>query len=273
MRSTEQSGKSLLWEVTRRDLKKSSYFYGTMHLMCAEDAILSSAVQELIQEVDQVYLEVDMNSASELFSELLEIRSKSGKTLSNTLSETDYHKIKFFFEKFQPEVPFSVVEKQPPLMIFSALFELLLPCEHKNGIDMMIIEEAYKHQKKTKGLETILFQSSIFDSIPYEEQAKDLVKAIDNLEKNRETMEEMIRVYKDQDIEQLYSLSSSEESVVSNYMDLLLFERNRNWMSQFPGIAQNTSTLFAVGAAHLSGQNGVLELLKKQGYALRPLIN
>lgn len=241
--------------------------------MCAEDAELTETVKSLIKNVDQIYLEVDMDNASELLTGILDLRSKTGKTLYHALSSDDYNKVKTFFEKYQPSIPFSVLEGQPPLMISSSLFELLLPCERKNGVELKIIDEAYKEKKQTKGLETIAFQSSIFDSIPYEDQAKDLVKSIDSLEKNRKAMNEMIQIYKDQDIEKLYNVSISEESSTSNYMDLLLFKRNRNWVAQFASIAKDSSTLFAVGAGHLGGEKGVLQLLKEQGYAVKPLVN
>lgn len=86
-------------------------------------------------------------------------------------------------------------------------------------------------------------------------------------------MNEMTKVYKEQDIEKLYTLSASEESSTSAYMDLLLYKRNRNWVGQFPAITKDNSTLFAVGAGHLGGEKGVLQLLKNEGYAVRPLAN
>ncbi|GEO12129.1 conjugative transfer protein GumN [Segetibacter aerophilus] len=241
--------------------------------MCAEDAELTETIKSLIKNVDQVYLEVDLDNASELLAGILELRSKNGQTLHSSLSLNDYNRIKDFFEKFQPSIPFSVLELQPPLMISASLFELLLPCERKNGLEIKIIDEAYREKKETKGLETVAFQSSIFDSIPYEDQARDLVKSIDSLEKNRKAMYEMLRVYKEQDIEKLYTLSVSEENSIGNYMDLLLFKRNYNWVDRFPAIAKEKSTLFAVGAGHLGGQKGVLQLLRAAGYSVRPLAN
>ncbi len=271
--NTATSGKSLLWEVSGKEMRHPSYFFGTMHLMCAEDAELTETVKTLIKNVDQIYFEVDLDNASELLSGILDLESKNGMTLQAALPPNDYNRVKDFFEKYQPSIPFSVLESQPPLMISSSLFELLLPCERKNGVELKIIDEAYKERKQTKGLETIAFQSSIFDSIPYEDQAKDLVRSIDSLENNRKSMNELIRVYKDQDIEKLYNLSVSEESSTSNYMDLLLYSRNRNWVAQFPSIAKDSSTLFAVGAGHLGGEKGVLQLLKKQGYTVRAISN
>jgi uncharacterized protein YbaP (TraB family) len=241
--------------------------------MCAEDAVLSENVKLLIKKTEQVYLEVDMDNASELLTGILELRKGGELSLSNVLSSEDYSKIKSFFERYNPHVPFSVLEQQPPLMLTSTLYELLLPCEKKDGSEMKIIEEAYLAKKETKGLETIAFQASIFDSIPFGEQADELVKAIGNLEKLRKTMEEMVNVYKEQDVEKLYVLSMNSESGVSNYMDVLLFNRNRDWVRQFSLIAKNNSTLFAVGAGHLGGENGVLNLLKKEGYLIRPIEN
>ena len=64
-----------------------------------------------------------------------------------------------------------------------------------------------------------------------------------------------------------------DESGVSGHMDLLLYTRNRSWVQQMEPIMQEKSTLFAVGAGHLGGENGVLDLLRKKGYNLRPIVN
>jgi hypothetical protein len=265
--------KSLLWEVSGNSLKQSSYFFGTMHLMCAEDTELSEAVKQVTKHVDQIYLEVDLDNASELLAGILDMRVQTGKTLQAVLSSQDYDKVKRFFETHQPHIPFSVLETQPPLMISSSLYELLLQCEHKSGVEMKIIDEAFKENKATKGLETIAFQASIFDAIPYEEQAHDLIKSIDNLEKNRTALDEMIRMYKEQDIEKLYELSQSQDNITSQYIDLLLYKRNVQWVYQFTTIAKDHSTLFAVGAGHLGGEKGVLQLLRNEGFVVTALAN
>jgi uncharacterized protein YbaP (TraB family) len=270
---TAAGDKTLLWEVSGGNLPSPSYFFGTMHLMCAQDAELTTSVKSLVKSVEQVYLEVDLDNASELLTGIMNLRKNEGNSLQATLLAADYQKVKAFFETTQPSVPFSMLELQPPLMISATVYEFLLPCEQKNGVEMKLIDEAYKEKKPTFGLETVAFQSSIFDSIPYDEQAMDLVKTIDNLEKNRVAMNEMIQVYKDQDIEKLYRLSGSEESITSKYMDLLLYRRNVDWVKKFSTIARAASTLFAVGAGHLGGSRGVLQLLKDEGYRIRPLEN
>ena len=270
---TAKNGKSLLWEVSGNGLKKPSYFYGTMHLMCAEDAVLSTTVHKIIKRVSTIYLEVDMDNAGELVGGLLDLSMKNNGQLSDYLGTDDYARVRAFFEKFQPGLPFSMLERQHPLMLSSSLYELLLPCEKKNGIELRIIDEAYRQKKETYGLETLAFQTSIFDSIPYQQQAEELVKTIDSIGKMRQTMNEMLAVYKQQDLDKLQTLSMQEESGINSHLDLLLYSRNRNWVQQFDTIAANGSTLFAVGAGHLGGVDGVLDLLRKKGYQIRALEN
>jgi hypothetical protein len=150
---------------------------------------------------------------------------------------------------------------------------MFLPCDTKNGIDVRIMEYAAEVKKDTKGLETVAFQASLFDSIPYREQARELVRTIDSIGKYEKVLKDMVAVYNTQDIEKLHALATHEEAGISAYTDLLLYKRNKNWVSQFTEIAKEKPTLFAVGAGHLGGEDGVINLLKQKGYTLRPLEN
>jgi uncharacterized protein YbaP (TraB family) len=69
------------------------------------------------------------------------------------------------------------------------------------------------------------------------------------------------------------SLIRKSDPGMESYMDLLLYNRNRRWVEQMPPIMQNGSILFAVGAGHLPGEEGVIKLLLKKGYAVKPLNN
>jgi uncharacterized protein len=270
---TAANGKSLLWEVSGNGLQKPSYFLGTMHLMCAEDAHLSLNTKAIIKRVGKVYLEVDIDNAGELLSGVLDMTNKEGKTLQEVLATDEYERVKNFFEQYQPALPFAVLEKQHPLLLTSSLYELFLSCEKTNGIELMLVDEAYKQKKETLGLETMAFQANIFNQIPFEQQASELVKTIDSIGKYRQSLQEMIEVYKSQDIEKLHELTSREESGTAAYTDILIDSRNKNWVQQFDSIARKQSTLFAVGAGHLGGTNGVINLLKQKGYTVRPIEN
>ena len=270
---TAVNSNTLLWEVSGNDINNPSYFLGTMHLMCAEDAVLTDATKKIIKQVKNIYLEVDLDNAGELLSGVMDVINMRKENLDEVLPEAEYLRVKEFFEKHQPAVPFSIIEKQHPLMISSSLYEMFLTCEKKNGVEMMIVNEAYAQKKEVKGLETVAFQLSIFNKIPYDEQANELVKTIDSIDKHKALLGEMLQVYKEQDIQKLYTITTTEEAGTSAYLEILLDNRNENWVKQFDTLAKDGSILFAVGAAHLGGEKGVINLLKKKGYTLRPLMN
>ena len=85
-----------------------------------------------------------------------------------------------------------------------------------------------------------------------------------------DSFKEMMQMYVNQDINKMVS-SMSEEEGISGYEDILLYNRNRNWIPVMAEKMKSANTFFAVGAGHLGGKDGVLDLLSKEGYKLTPL--
>ena len=170
-------------------------------------------------------------------------------------------------------MPFALMESFKPFFISSLISEQKMACEVKEGMEQAIIKESKQYNKEIKGLESVAFQASVFDSIPYEQQAKELVKSIDSLDKNSALAQELLSVYKSQDLKKIEELTSREEGGISAFMDLLLYNRNTDWAQKMNGIMQSKNVLFAVGAAHLPGERGVINLLRKKGFTVKPLDN
>jgi uncharacterized protein YbaP (TraB family) len=138
---------------------------------------------------------------------------------------------------------------------------------------MEIMKNANTINKKINGLETVEFQAQLFDSIPYKRQARDLVGYIDSIDQYSKSMDTLMKVYKEQDLNKIDELSRTGDITVSDYIDLLLNGRNRNWVKQMDTLLPAKSLLFAVGAAHLPGESGVIALLRKNGYTVTPMKN
>ena len=121
------------------------------------------------------------------------------------------------------------------------------------------------------------YQAGILDSIPYKIQAQQLLSYIDDLEKNDKTddteMKDMMKAYNEQDLEKLETMINKNEIGISNYADILLYNRNRNWVKKLKKLLPDQSLLIAVGAGHLPGTLGVIELLRKEGYKVEPIEN
>jgi uncharacterized protein YbaP (TraB family) len=149
----------------------------------------------------------------------------------------------------------------------------MMPCKTPTGVEEEIMKVAKQDKKEIKGLETMEFQASVFDSIPYEWQAKELLKNIDSSEFYKKEFDTMLVVYKTQQLETMGTLLNKSEFGSDNYEDLLLTTRNKNWVQQLKTIMKNESVLVAVGAGHLAGDKGLISLLRKEGYVVRPLFN
>ena len=110
----------------------------------------------------------------------------------------------------------------------------------------------------------------VFDKIPYKIQAEELVKtAKDGLVKDKIETKKMLAIYEEEDIEgMLEIMDESENKISSDFNDILLNDRNANWIPVIEKVSKEIPTFYAVGARHLAGDNGVIKLLRKKGYTV-----
>ncbi len=267
---------TLLWQVSGNGLPRPSYLFGTIHMICSEDAGLSDSLKSAIKNSDLVYFEVDMDNLFEMIGVMRKMKMRNDTTLADLLSKEDYEKIKKYFEDKETLLPFSVLETYKPLLAASMLMEGSTDCETPEAMEEVIMKEAKQHGKNVKGLETMAFQMSIFDTIPYKMQALQLLKYVDDAGKGNSDNKEydnLMQAYKDQDLSKLEELTKTTDMGIANFTDILLYNRNRNWVEKLKTIMPDHSVVIAVGAGHLPGDKGVINLLRKAGYTVKPVSN
>jgi hypothetical protein len=229
----------------------------------------------VIEKVNEVYFEIDLDNMGLMMTALRHMSMRNDTLLSDLLPEEDLKELETYFSGKMP-LPFGVLKRVKPMLLAGMLSEQMLPCKAGSGTEMLISEVAAERKIPTKGLETPEYQFGLFDSIPYAYQAQELLKAVregDKEPKDDGVTTKMLTAFQAQDLEELAKLTAGESSGISEYLDLLVYNRNKNWVEQFSKIAPEGSFLFAVGAGHLPGDNGVLKLLEKKGFSVRPLIN
>jgi uncharacterized protein YbaP (TraB family) len=268
--------KTLLWKISGNGLEKPSYLFGTIHVLCKDDAVLSDNLLTAIANADNVYLEVDLSNMLEAFSVLSKMQMKGDTTLRDLLSKEDYDKVKAHFDKEGSMLPFSVLEKYKPILASSLLMQGDLPCDKHTAMEQEIMTVAKKHSKKIKGLETMSYQAEVLDGIPYKMQAQQLVSYVDQAKNGDSTSQDFTKLmdaYREQDLHKLEALMLKDEAGIADYSDILLFNRNRNWIEKMKQVLPGHSFVFAVGAGHLPGDQGVINLLRKAGYTVSPVPN
>ncbi len=140
-------------------------------------------------------------------------------------------------------------------------------------IDDFFQKEASKQGKNAGGLETLAFQLTLLYGGTMEEQKEALMCMVDNGEVIEKLEEDMAQAYLSRDLNRLKEILDRKMAICSSPEETakMLDNRNADWLTKMPGIMNEKPTLFAVGAGHLLGENGVLNLLYKAGYTVEPV--
>lgn len=272
----DNAANTLLWKISGNGLEKPSFLFGTIHMLCKDDAILSDQLKSVIKNADEVYFEVDLDNMMEMLSVMSKMKMRGDTTLKDLLTEKEYLLVKNYFESKSSLFPFSMLETYKPILAASVLEQNSFPCDNTAMMEQVIMQEAKEYGKKIKGMETMGYQVSVLDDIPYKVQAEQLVKYIADEDKTGEEnkeLKEMLDAYKDQDLKKLETLINKSDIGVASYAEILLYKRNRNWIEKLKEILPGKSLLVAVGAGHLPGEKGVINLLRKAGYQVTPIEN
>ncbi|NTS43402.1 TraB/GumN family protein [Flavisolibacter sp. BT320] len=267
---------TLLWRISGKDLQKPSYLFGTMHMICADDIELSDSLRLAIQQADNVYLEIDMENLFEMMGAMQNMGMRNDTTLSDLLTTEEYSRIKKHFEEKGSMLPFSMLEKYKPLLTASMLAEQQVSsCDHVISMEQLIMKEAKRNSVDIQGLETMKFQLGIFDKIPYQLQAKQLYKMIVQAGDSGadSTMKMLTDAYRKQQLEKLEEITKQEDMGIQNFTDLLLYSRNIAWAEKLQSLMKEKALVIAVGAGHLPGKKGVINLLRQAGYKVEPVKN
>ncbi|GAC1593607.1 MAG: TraB/GumN family protein [Ginsengibacter sp.] len=266
-----ETSNTLLWKITGKGIKES-YLFGTFHLMCKDDIHFSSNMLRSLKKSDELCLEIKMD-AGDLFAKSIEfISMKNNATLKDVLSDSDYKKLSQYFSD-SLHTPIFLLQKMKPFFLMAMLYPKMLPCNNATGVEEELMASAKQYKKPVIGLETLEYQASIFDSIPYKLQASELVQTIDSLSSSKKEFQQMVEYYKAQRLDKLSEKSLKSENITSKYNDILLKNRNDNWVKKLPALLKRKSLFIAIGAGHLPGQYGLIKLFRQSGYTVTPINN
>ncbi len=261
--------KTLLWKITGKDVQAPSYLYGTFHLLCPDDFSMPDTVQRAFRQTKQLYLEIDLDDPSMMAKMMKGITMKDGHTLKEYISEKEYDTCARIFKE-KTGMPLGMMASYKPFMLTSMLYPSMIGCEP------IAFEKEFEKMAKAdsmdiKGLETIEDQLAVFDEVPYKAQAKMLVKSLHEMDKGKKQFNEMVALYKTKNVAALHD-DVSGDTELGKYETLLLDKRNSNWIPVISRTVAEKPTFIAVGAGHLGGKNGVISLLRKQGYKVTPVM-
>lgn len=277
----------LLYKISGNDLEKPSYIIGTHHLANVGFVEKINGVKEALTETEQVYGELKwdvMANPDSLKAMQERMMLPEGQTLKTIFTPEQYKRLDAFMTaKMGAGMSNPMVEAQmgklTPMALVTQFQVLLFLMNHmgefdpSSTFDQYFQAQAQKNNLPCGGLETMSFQAQLlYGSTPMERQVEQLMCLIDNEQFNVQMLEEMTKAFYAQDLDALkkamdVKLGTSCDSTPEEEA-ALIDNRNADWLSKMPAIMKQAPTFFAVGAGHLPGEKGVLQLLRNAGYTV-----
>jgi uncharacterized protein len=261
--------KSLLWEISGHELKQPSYLFGTIHATCPDRLLLSNSLQKAFHHSSQVYLEIDFDDPSIMRDSRQGSILKDGTSLKNYLSAQEYGRVNQFFRKNISQ-SLDGLSTLKPLILSTFISPILLNCKPASW-ESTFVTWAHAQKKNLLGLETIQDQFNALDLIPPKVQAELLMQTIDDLPRAKQELSDLLTAYKNQDVDQIRQLIARSPGMKPEYEAALIDNRNYTWIPSIVQAAKTKPTFFGVGAGHLGGKDGVIELLRRTGYSVTPV--
>jgi len=256
----------LLYQISGNGLTEASYLYGTIHILPKDKFELSNSLKRAFDASTTIAMEVDLDmSGAEKIALAQKVLLPDGKTLKDFMAAQDYLQLKAYcIDSLQwSESKFERSSKLKPMFFSSVLIQENM--SNMASYEMEFNKMAKKKKKETIGLETIEFQLGLFDQLPMQTQVDMLKQDYKSDMKNYDTL---LACYLREDLETLGKLMAEETSAYPEFNELLLVQRNKSWIAPMRAQMQKESTFFGVGAAHLSGPDGVVAILRAQGFTV-----
>jgi len=267
--SAQESENSLLWKIEGDNIK-TSYIFGTIHMMPKENFEMPKKVIEAIENSEIITLELDMDDPNFQAEFLKYAVLPEGKELSNYMDKDEYAYLDTFFTN-KMGIGLEKLKNYNPLTL-SSMSMIAHVGKQFASFEMEFMKMAKGKNMEIKGLETIKNQMDAINSKSYEVQIDELITMLKD-DSIVSMFDEMLTIYNSEDYEKLFNFLNVYFKNDEKAVDALLYNRNKNWITKIEEISKQNKVFYGVGAGHLGGEKGVLTLLKQNGFKVTPVLN
>jgi uncharacterized protein YbaP (TraB family) len=260
--------KTLLWRISGNGLTKPSYIYGTMHVQDSRLFVLGDSLLAAISNSEGFANEVDLNQVTPMIIEMIQQEITNAVYVKTLVSkkEFDYYgpALSRKLNKPAEEITTTDVLRAKNQWISDDL----------NGKKMQTFLDAYltgladRQGKWIGGIEDFADQKGLMNSLVDESDIKQL--AFGDQQGESGELDKMTTMYLNADMDGFRLFINGMDS---NYKDNLLIRRNHKMSFRMDSLAHTRSTVFAVGAAHLPGEEGLISLLRARGFHVDPVFS
>jgi uncharacterized protein len=262
---------SVLWKIERDDLQYPTYLFGTMHLIEKEYFYFPQSLSDLISQSSNVVME--LGGLPDYAATMKLMMLPEGQVMNDFFTEKEMNIIYQYMEdemNISREAFNSSFVKMKPFVLLQLLTMNQFSSETES-YENTITALAKEKQITISGLETAEEQLGFFDQIPLNEFGDLLMEYLKDSETMAEQTREMQRIYRKGDLDSLFQYMTESSPELMAFEDILLTNRNKKWITELKQYIHEKPTFIAVGAGHLAGKSGLVELLRKEGYDVKAL--
>ena len=268
----------LLWQVSGHGLAQPSYLFGTHHMIPISFLDSVPGLFRAFNRCDAVVGEMVMNSidASEKIMQASTL--PQGLTMDSLLNADDYAMVDAGLRAVL-KIGLKELALMKPAVI-RTMYETELYRQH-TGFDDGTQSDSYFQQiamqqgKEVIGLEDVNTQIALlFGNADQKREALLLVETVSHREEGLREIETLNALYKAGEIDRLVEMAQEQGdplAMTPEEYDRMVDDRNLSWLEQLPDLMQARPCFIAVGAMHLGGEQGLVQLLRKEGYKVKPV--
>jgi uncharacterized protein YbaP (TraB family) len=262
----------LLWKIEGNGLSKPSYLFGTHHLIPVNFLETVPGVFQAFNETETVIGEILMYSIEASEQIMQSAMLPQGVTMENLLTAKDWALVDFELQQTM-RMGLRELGLMRPAMInilyTGELYKRTAKIAEDIQLDSYFQMLALQADKKIIGLETVEQQLEVLFGNSLQHEAEVLVKSVRMRDEVIAGIQEMNALYKAGKIEELIKMAQNQDSPLAMTEEELVRindNRNHEWMRNLPDLIRTSPSFIAVGALHLGGENGLINLLRKQGF-------
>ncbi len=261
---------SILWKVSGKKIKSPSYLYGSIHIQDKRVFAFDQIVLDAFMSTEAFAMEILIDEVTP--QEIKEAMFMKNNTIEEFLTPEQY-KILDSIVKAKTGIGMLMYNKMKPFFLSSQIMQLNLKKEMDDALDLYFLKYARKEGKTVYKVEKFAHQVAAIDKISLKEQVEMLYKGLTDttISSDEKKFEELLQAYLNFDLNKLFELSN-DTSLPKNFNKAFLIDRNKVMAKNFIKIAKKQTLFCVIGAAHLPGENGVINLLRKKGLSVEPVI-
>lgn len=263
-----------VWSVRSGD--NVLYLGGTVHLLRPGDYPLPDEFEQAYEASSELYFETDIGSMSDIAVQtqmLQQLTYNDDRTLQSVLNAEAYAALADYTAT--AGLPITMLNKFKPGLLVSTLqvLEFQSMGFTPQGVDAFFHTRAIGDGKEEGQLETVQEQIGFIAAMGEGNESEFVLLSLEELAETGEVMEDMIGAWRSGDSESLAELFVEDMKNESPELyDSLLLQRNLRWVPQIEQMLEDADVEFVlVGAAHIVGEGGLLELLEQRGFEIEQL--